>query len=298
MEEKLIQIIKETCQESRDFIGDDCAVIELGKEKYLVSQDNFAEDIHFSTEYYNPADIGWKSLAVNISDIAAMGGDPLFFTVGISLNKEIADKETWIKEFYTGINECAAKFGNPKLVGGDISGSKAGTVISITIFGKADTRGIFYRHTAKAGDLVCVSGDFGASSHFLNNIKTSPHKQKHLRPEPQLNLAKEIFKTVDTGTVMDASDGLAQALWEISQKSNKNIFIDAAKVPKAADISMSEALYGGEDYQLVGTFKKVPDNFALIGKVESLNNEAEARAKVIELTSNEILLQSKIFNHF
>ena len=88
MEEKLLEIISRSIA-NPEFLGDDCAVVDLASENYLFCVDNFIENTHFSSEYFSPTDIGWKSLAVNISDIAAMAGDPLFALVGLSLNDSI-----------------------------------------------------------------------------------------------------------------------------------------------------------------------------------------------------------------
>ncbi len=283
MEETLIKLIKSLLPDPSK-IGDDCAVIDIAGTNYLFSVDNFIEGVHFSQDYFSPEDIGWKALAVNISDIAAMAGEPLWVLVGLSLSKQIPNKEEWVRGFYTGLNECARKFGNPQVIGGDITASKTDTFISISIIGKAAQP--LLRSTAQPGDKVCVTGKFGNSTpggHF-----------SHLRPQPRLKEAQGIFLNNKRGALMDTSDGLAQALYAIVEQSKVDIELDPDLIPKDNNIDLSLALYGGEDYELLGCFEQIPLNFTQIGEVKMTQN----LPTVYILNKNEKLSKSEIYNHF
>lgn len=286
MESQLIQLIKSMVQDP-SLIGDDCAVIELGNQQYLFALDNFVEDVHYSNDYFSVEDIGWKALAVNISDIAAMAGEPLFILVGLSLSDSIQDKETWVKDFYTGLNQCAAAFGNPKVIGGDICGSSAKTSISIAIVGKASKA--LMRQSSQPGNLVCVTGSFGETGDFLQDT-TKAVPAKHLRPEPRLQEAQALLETDSQAALMDSSDGLAQALFELAEHNQLDLEIDSTAIPYSQGISLEQALYGGEDYELVAICTKAPNGFKVIGK-------AQAGSGQISL-DRELLTKDKIYKHF
>lgn len=295
MEEKLINLIKELVDQD-DYIGDDSAVVELGDEKYLFALDNFVENTHFKTDYFSPYDIGWKALVVNISDIAAMAGHPLMALVGINLRENIEDKESWIKEFYSGVKDCAEKFGAVKIIGGDLCKSHNEISVSVAIFGKAHEKGVLLRTGAKAGDKVCVTGKFGCSASQLEKVQRlgGRPEREHLRPEPRLTEAHKIWKNNTRGALMDTSDGLAQALIELSEKNKAEIHINSSKIPREEQVSLSLALYGGEDYELIGCFSEVPEGFKLIGHVENINIEP----KVLLDSDSQILTKNKIYSHF
>ncbi|MBT6843648.1 MAG: thiamine-phosphate kinase [Candidatus Melainabacteria bacterium] len=286
MEAQLLSIIKSMAQDP-SLIGDDCAVIELGSEQYLFALDNFVEDVHYSNDYFSVEDIGWKALAINISDIAAMAGQPLFILVGLSLSDSIEDKENWVKDFYTGLNQCAEAFGNPKVIGGDICGSTAKTSISITIVGKA-TKALM-RKSAEPGNLVCVTGSFGETGDFLQDT-TKAVPAKHLRPEPRLQEAQALLQTDSQAALMDSSDGLAQALFELAEQNQLELEIDAAAIPHGKSISLEHALYGGEDYELVTICMKAPKGFKVIGKAKP------GMGKIY--LDGELLTKAKIYRHF
>ncbi|MDD9897400.1 MAG: thiamine-phosphate kinase [Candidatus Melainabacteria bacterium] len=283
LESQLIQIIKSQAQDP-DLIGDDCAVIDIGSEKYLFALDSFVEDVHYSSDYFSVEDIGWKSLAVNISDIAAMAGEPLWVLVGLNLSDSIDDKQAWVEKFYTGLNQCASRFGQPKVIGGDITASRGGTSISIAIIGKASQP--LLRSSAQPGYLVGVSGEFGATGKFLEDSKQEP-PAKHLRPEPGLEQARQLSPEA---ALMDASDGLAQALFELAKQSGVSIEVESSSIPLAPGASLEHGLYAGEDYELVVCSQVLPPNFVQIGKV--VPGEGSVRLDGQELEPK------KIFQHF
>lgn len=294
LENKLIETIKASLGASASAIGDDCAVIDMSAGKYLFCLDNFNEGTHFSSEYFTPEDIGWKSLAVNLSDISAHAGEPLYILVGLSLSSNINDKTQWVKDFYQGLNSCAQKFGQAIVIGGDITASQSQTNVSVAVIGKAAPQELL-RSLAKPGHKVFVSGKFGNSASFLAGMRQEPENIKyHLRPEPRLNLAKALAKSVSSAALMDASDGLAASLFEIARQSRVDIGIETNLIPKDSFVSIQQALYGGEDYELVACSSKAPEGFIQIGEVAQMSENP----KVFDLSQKLEIRNDMIYRHF
>ena len=251
-----IEIINK--RNNTDILGDDCAYLkEFG---IVVSQDNFVEDVHFKREWATPYQIGYKACAVNISDILASGGKPKYITVGLSLPSDI--DEDFIKEFYRGIEAglCGAK-----IVGGDITGGDK-IFISITAIGSAKGRKISSRKNAKEGYIVITCGEYGKSSLGLNELlagkKNTENIKAHLEPKLNFSFSEQISTKINTNyAMMDTSDGLADALFRISQASNVTIEAD-----------FIEGIFGAEDYNLVACvpsdFLKEIKDYYVIGKVK------------------------------
>ncbi len=299
MEKQLIEIICKTLREEAftkdgaQYIGDDTAVLELGAtgvEEYLFSVDNLVEDVHFEPKFYKPYDIGWKAAAVNISDIAAMAGIPLYMLVGLSLSRNIVDKAAWVQGFYRGLIACSKQHGMPQVIGGDITAAQK-TMISVTIIGKSGPRGVLRRTGAKFNDKICVTGKFGNARSFLERTRmaeliTKPQKEIDLwisrewghgqgsdincalKPMPRLREAHGIWNNNKGGVLIDSSDGLIASLYEIAEQNLVRIVIDSTQVPREKHVTEEQALHGGEEYELVGCFKEVPQGFTAIGKVE------------------------------
>lgn len=282
-EREMIRWIDAQLRQSR--IGDDCAILPGGR---LVTADTLVEGTHFLRGLTNLADLGWKAMAVNLSDIAAMGGRPRQAVVNLTLPEDCTFAQ--FRTLYTSMIECANQF-RTDIVGGDLTGGRLLT-ISITVLGDQHESGYLPRHGAQVGDCVIVSGDFGASAGGLFVLKKALPgferlKQAHLRPQPRLQASWQLIELVGgRGALMDASDGLADALMQISQASQVGMEINMSCIPlhpetkAAADISgydpLTWALYGGEDYELVGTISPAawrimdgrPDNpFTRIGEV-------------------------------
>jgi len=308
-EDKLIKLIKSLTGE--ELIGDDCAVLPSGM---LVSSDMLVQGKHFLLPQMNLNDLGWKALAVNLSDIAAMGAQSEFAVVNIAFPTSMSDDE--FEHLYKGIIDCAKTY-NCRIVGGDLTGSDA-LVISITVFASSPQKPML-RSAAKAGYKVIVSGDFGASAMGLQLIlqgqladATASHvMMKHLRPKPRLLEAKELHTAcMGEGALMDASDGLADALLQIAEQSGVAIQVEASKIPvhketvSAAELSgkiaLRQALYGGEDYELVACIPsdalKVCEEsgFTCIGNVL----EGSGVRVLYPDGSEEVLSRERIFQHW
>ena len=240
-EQQILELIRKITPNSKKYLFDDAAIIE---KNLIVTTDTLVENTHFTLETYTPEEIGHKALAVNLSDIAAMGGKPLYALLSLSLPKKIT--LTWIKRLYKGILSCAKKY-KTEIIGGNLTRSKE-INITITVIGKTVVKtprwGVSTRSNAKPGDIVFATGTFG-----------SPAK----KPIPQIEIGQKIvgacFKHAPA--LMDSSDGLADCLIQISEQSKVKIIVEEGKIPKGRN-PLNLALYAGEDYQLVGTVSK-PD---------------------------------------
>jgi len=305
-EQALVKKIKEWSGST--YIGDDCAVLSGG---LLVSTDTLVEGTHFRLDFTDWRRLGWKSCAVNLSDIAAMAGRPRYLTVALTLPADTGEEN--IRQFYSGFVACAKMF-NAEIVGGDLTVGRE-VAINVTVIGDSHEAGLMLRSGAKPGDVVLVTGHFGASaaglqlllSGTLSNYAINNYSQllaAHLEPQPRLSQSWALVRlTAGAGALMDASDGLADALYQIAEQSHVDIDVDMAAIPLSSATSayaselkkdpLAWALYGGEDYELVATipahlwlegqsaadglqfpFKKIGDVIARSAKVNAQGEDA------------------------
>lgn len=248
-------------------IGDDCAVIPMGKERcQLITTDFLVEGVHFLKESMSPWDLGYKSMAVNLSDIAAMGGVARFALLSLVLPKDLP--VNWVEKFIKGFGILCDER-NISLVGGDTTQGEKIT-ISITLLGEGASENIKMRSGAKVGDVVCLSGTVGDSYLGLKCLlekKNVPHGDyligRHCRPRPHLEEGYWLAKQPGIRSMMDVSDGLVSDLKRIGEASCCGFRVDmdslpvsfeATKVASALSIDPFEAgAVGGEDYCLLLT---------------------------------------------
>lgn len=298
-EKEFINIIKSTLNSG--IIGDDCAYLkDLG---ITITQDSLIEDIHFKTDFATPFQLGWKSAAVNISDICASGAEPKYLTIALSLPSSISGE--FVEEFYKGVKAVSR---GVEVVGGDITGSDK-IFISVTAIGKSEGRRISSRKSAKIGHKIIVSGEHGASGAGLRLLigkKREPEKfiTTHLMPTPQYEFSKQIAQNIkEDYAMMDTSDGLMDALSQISDASGVNLFIDFEKIPFDKDLKIFKdykdlIFFGGEDYQLVATVpEEIAENFTVIGEVREGSGVTLKTGDVVENFSKEDV-EKNLFNHF
>jgi thiamine-monophosphate kinase len=235
--------------------------------RQILTTDMLVEGVHFSREYFSPQDLGWRSVAANLSDIAATGGVPLWILVSVGVPEQDETTLSFLEDMYQGIDECCRRY-RCSVIGGDTVRAKE-TTISITAIGQLPANSQpGRRHFAKPGDLIAISGHHGLSRAGMEALQRkfhnyTPAKQAHLRPVPQLNLGQQIAKVLPRFTMMDSSDGLADAVLRIAEASTVDIVLDRKRIeihPEIQEIAeMAEAdpmdwvLYGGEDFQLVVT---------------------------------------------
>jgi len=261
-EQELIAAIKDWTGER--LIGDDCALLPYGQ---LVTNDALVEGTHFLVPEMSFEDLGWKSLAVNLSDIAAAAGRPRYAVVSLVLPSHIGKPQ--LRELYAGMVDCGRAF-HCRIVGGNLASGRQ-IVVSTTVIGDVHEKGVMARSGACAGDIIIVTGDFGASAAGLwmlqhNQAGFSYCLQRHVRPAPRLCEGWFLVRqTAGRGAMMDTSDGLVDALVQIADASAVSMEIDEAMLPiadetrKVARLAKADclnwALYGGEDYELVAAVK-------------------------------------------
>jgi thiamine-monophosphate kinase len=216
-EQGLLERLQRFCPE--DVVGDDAAILVTESEQSLVvTTDMLVDGVHFSDVTTSPEDAGWRAVAANLSDLAAMGAFPLGITVGLGLPGDVA--VSWVERLYQGMTECLQKY-NVSIVGGDIVRSPI-TTLAITAFGQVNPNFIIRRATAQVGDAIVVTGVHGASRGGLElllhpeigqHLKTAEKAAlitAHQRPKPRLDvipILKEIFPSPCLISGMDSSDG-------------------------------------------------------------------------------------------
>lgn len=221
-------------------IGDDCSVLSVGGGESLVfTADLLTEGVHFLRTATSPRELGRKSLAVNLSDVAAMGARPVATLLSIALPADAAD--AWAAEFMLGYRELSEEFG-VTLAGGDTTRSLSGLTINVTAIGRAADAHLKRRSDARPGDVIFTAGELGTSGAGLQDILAgrcdTPAAAVHRNPQPQVAEGIWLGSRPEVRAMMDLSDGLASDLKHILDRSG-------------ADVRM--AACSGEDYKLLLT---------------------------------------------
>ncbi len=308
-------------------VGDDCAVLDYDGKKTLVTTDLLLEGIHFDLTYTPLKHLGYKAVAVNLSDVYAMNGTPRQVTVSLGISKRFTVEH--INELYAGIYTACEKYG-VDLVGGDTSASVTGLLISITCIGEAAGDEIVYRNGARDTDLVCVSGDLGAAYMGLQllereRVASAGQKdfqpdfagreyllERQLKPEPRADVIAEMRQLgIRPTAMMDVSDGLSSELLHICKQSNVGCRIYEDRIPidyqtavMAEELNMNlvtAAMNGGEDYELLFTVpltqhEKVEQmkTARLIGRI----TKPELGAFMVTRDDNELQIRAQGWNAF
>ena len=246
-------------------IGDDAAAVEFSPGCIsLVTSDMLVEGIHFDLSLCDPRTLGRKSLAVNLSDIAAMGGKPRYFLLSLALPEGVSVE--FLDSLVTGLLEMADEF-DVTLIGGDTCASRGGLTISVTAMGEQLPRKVISRGGARAGDLVCVTGTLGDSALGLrllrNGDRTGPAVMKHLDPPPRVREGLTLAEAGIPSAMIDVSDGLLADLGHILELSGAGARLALDMVPLSPALRKHSAdlgedpyrlpLSGGEDYELIFT---------------------------------------------
>ncbi len=253
-------------------IGDDAAVLDY-RRPVVASTDAMVENVHFRSDLIDDVSLGYKALTSSLSDVIAMGAKPYHALVSLFLPESTEVK--MCESVYLGLKEAGDEF-DVSIVGGDVVKSPLAFAISVTVFGEILGERPLLRSGAEPGDLVFVTGDLGGSGaylHYRNQSSTvilSPVDEwdlamRHRRPKPQLAAAEVLASMPDCTSTDDISDGLASELHEIASASQLRIVIDAERIPTLPSLRkyarmagadpLDFALFGGEDYQIVGTVK-------------------------------------------
>ncbi|HVD98859.1 MAG TPA: thiamine-phosphate kinase [Cytophagaceae bacterium] len=309
-------------------IGDDAAVIDKNeKEVFLISTDTLTEGIHFDLTYVPLKHLGYKAVAVNLSDIAAMNGKPEQIVVSLACSNRFSVEA--IDELYQGMLLACERY-QVDLVGGDTTSSRAGLILGITVVGTADRDKVVYRSGGKPNDIVCISGDIGGAymglqvlerekQSFLADPNMQPELdekeyivQRQLKPEPRLDVLKELVTLdIHPTSMIDISDGLASEIMHICQASGTGADLFEDKFPidqmtyevaREFDLDpLTVMMNGGEDYELLFTirqedFEKIRNNpnITPIGYLK----DAAAGVNVITKAGNSFPIKAQGWKHF
>ena len=310
-------------------VGDDCAVMNYGDKRTLVTTDLLLEGIHFDLRYVPLKHLGYKAVVVNLSDVYAMNGTPQQITVSLGISKRFTLEH--IEELYSGIRLACKEYG-VDLVGGDTSASVTGLIISITAIGVADADDIVYRNGAHDTDLICVSGDLGAAYMGLQllererqvaeGVKDDSFQpdfagkeyllERQLNPEARRDVIAELRDLgIRPTAMMDVSDGLSSELLHICKASGVGCRVYEDRIPidyqtaiQAEEFNMNlvtAAMNGGEDYELLFTVpltdhEKVSQmkTAHLIGRI----TKPELGAYLVSRDNQELEIRAQGWNAF
>ncbi len=311
-------------------IGDDAAALSLPpSKKILATTDMLLEGVHFDLSYTDFYSLGWKSAAVNLSDIAAMGGVPRFCLTALGIPSSISVEQ--IKEFYKGFNTLCRKY-NVDLVGGDTCRSQQGLVISVTALGEVEKKEMLTRAGARPGDLLFVTGTLGDSAAGMELLRAGYRGQgpgsrgkgrnselrtqnselirKHLQPDPRTEWGRKIALSGCATAMIDISDGLSSDLGHICEESGVGAEISADQIPDSTAVRKAAghlktsplhyALSGGEDYELLFTVSPLKLKKFLSLKIVSTQIGSIIVGNKMFLSSNgkRAILKPKGYNHF
>ncbi|MCI0515697.1 thiamine-phosphate kinase [candidate division KSB1 bacterium] len=253
-------------------IGDDAAVLRIDDQRvWLITCDIQIEDQHFRRAHLTPYQLGRRAMAVNLSDIAAMGGRPLFALVSLAFPKNLPLVD--FEGLYQGMRDQLGEF-NVAVIGGNLSHSDARLIIDITLIGEARTGEFLTRGSARAGDRIFVTGELGASGAGLLLLEkyglNAPEAlkslvEKHLQPQPRLVAGQLIAQSGWATAMIDLSDGVASDLSHICEQSRVGAELVASQFPLPPPMEtvsqligqsgVDLALHAGEDYELLFTMK-------------------------------------------
>ena len=254
-------------------IGDDAAILKTRQgQQFLISTDVLIEGIHFDLAYQTPKDVGWRAGAANLSDIAAMGGTPLYLLVSMAVPVRVPPQH--IRELYRGI-QAACRPCNVELIGGDTSSSPSQIFLSLTIVGTVRANRALTRNKAEIGDRIYVTGTIGDANAGLRILQTHSTKgrrfrpsavekfliRRHLRPAPRIHVGQLLVDRKLAHAAIDLSDGLSSDVGHVCEESRVGAEIRAEALPLSSQLRafaqrhktdpMKIALQGGEDYELL-----------------------------------------------
>jgi len=301
-------------------IGDDAAaVLPTPRQLQLLTADMLVETVHFNLMTTTPRQLGYKAVAVNLSDIAAMGGVPRHVVVSVALPRSTPTQ--FVIELYTGMKAICKEF-SVNIVGGDTVSSPQGVVINVTAAGEVEPANLVRRSGAQVGDIVAVTGNLGNSAAGLGLLAAGqwedsafawPLVAAHLTPKPQVRTG-QLLAIAGASSMDDISDGLASEANEIAKASQIGIRLHADSIPLSPELTAASArlgkpaldyaLYGGEDFQLL--FTMAPDKYQVllsahpelpVIKVGHVVGQDEG-VTLVDQAGRAHRLEARGFNHF
>ena len=249
-------------------IGDDCAVMPTGEGELLFSTDLLMEGVHFLRNESSPEDVGWKAAAVNLRDIAAMGGTPVATFLSIALPKDAQGE--WAERFSEGYTDISRQY-DVSLLGGDTTSSLRDIAVNVGILGRCPSGRRLMRNGAKVGETIYVTGPLGDSAGGLQAILKGIERTedvtrlicRHKRPIPRIEAGRILMESGKAGAMMDISDGIGSDLRHIMKASGVGAVIDLERLPLSPElVSVCKeqgwdiyemATSGGEDFELMFT---------------------------------------------
>lgn len=244
-------------------IGDDCAVLRIPKNHdTLVTTDFSLEGVHFRREWHPAESVGHRCLARGLSDIAAMGGQPVAAFLSLAVRPELPQR--WVEKFFRGLLKLARQFNVP-LAGGDTSASPIGVLADIVVIGSVAKGTAILRSGAAPGDKIYVTGELGGSAAVLNFLYSGKRLQSksfpsHFFPTPRIKLATILREQNIASAMIDISDGLSTDLGHICDESRVGAEIYSGALPRATinrhKVDLQLAVHGGEAYELLFTARR------------------------------------------
>lgn len=250
-------------------IGDDAAVIKSSPDRLLIfTTDTMVEKIHFDLSYFTFEEIGWKAMAANLSDIAAMGGLPKYALVSVGVPKSMQAED--VLSIYKGASRIARRYGC-KIIGGDTTLVPRELFVSIALLGEVEKEFVTTRSEAKKGDLICVTENLGEAQAGLEFLKLHGRQnlslvRKHLRPRPRIDESRILTRNLKINSMVDISDGLSSDLFHLTEASQLGAVVYQQHIPisskclKLASLlnksPISWALSSGEEYELLFTVNR------------------------------------------
>lgn len=272
-EKMLIAQIRRAAKRTRNLairtgIGDDCAVLRLpsrgGKAlDTMVTTDFTLEDVHFRRAWHSPESVGHRCLTRGLSDIAAMGGDPVAAFLSLALPPDLP--QDWVNRFIAGLIALAEKY-DVTLAGGDTAQSPSEILADIIVLGTVPSGEAILRSGARPGDFIYVTGELGGSAAAVMKMEENPKRRlnprqylRHFFPEPRIKVARFLRERKLASSMIDTSDGLSTDLAHICEESGVGAEVQAEAIPRASvgkgprQVDLPLALHGGEDYELLFT---------------------------------------------
>lgn len=304
-------------------IGEDAAALKISDHHIILATcDLLVEGIHFNLRYTDSYRLGKKSLAVNLSDIAAMGGTPRFFLVSLAIPPHITVE--FIDDLYRGLMEMAGEF-STRLVGGDTNASPDKLVIDITLLGEANPEHLLQRTGTQEGDSIFVTGTLGDSAlgffelerdnHLNRPLPVNPLTLKHISPYPRIKEGKAIAENHLASAMIDISDGLLADLKQILILNKVGATVFTSQIPLSEEFKQFQteqeqnkldfALTGGEDYELLFTSSPIneKDLYQLsqklnvpISKIGTIN--ASGKLLVLDQNQKPYHIHNQGYDHF
>jgi len=289
--------------------GDDCAVLRIpAGHETLITTDFSLEGVHFRRDWQSPECIGHRCLARGLSDIAAMGGNPIAAFLSLALPAALPHK--WVDRFLSGLLRLSRSHG-VELAGGDTAESPGGVLADIMVVGSVKRARALLRSGARVGDFIYVTGELGESAAALHMLAAGKIKKRDVFPNPKIAVGEWLVRNRIANSAIDISDGLSTDLSHICEESSVGAAIDADGVPihssarrlsypTCSDLPIELALHGGEDYELLFTAPKSKPISRIIAGVRVTKIGEILREKKIFLAENgkRILLEPHGWEHF